>query len=196
MEVLRTKEVVDETASWLQNRVDRYEAKSLFLPAGETPRPLYALWRKKEPAYLRGLRLLQVDDVASGAQTGVFAKFFSEELPALTVIPPDHPERADLAVLGLGTNGHVAFHEPGLPNEFRFGEVQLHEDTLKRLALAPGTRGRTYGIGIFLEAKALLLVVRGENKRAALERFLAGDPTLPASALRHHPDLTVVTDLV
>jgi glucosamine-6-phosphate deaminase len=111
------------------------------------------------------------------------------------VVPPEHPERGDLAVLGLGTNGHVAFHEPGIPADFRFGEVKLHDDTAERLHLESGTVGRTYGIGIFNEAKALLLVVRGESKRRALQGLLEGDPNVPASALRDHPDLTILTDL-
>jgi 6-phosphogluconolactonase/glucosamine-6-phosphate isomerase/deaminase len=196
MEILRAEEGVTEAVeNWLLSRVTRYGARSLFLPAGETPRPLYTRWRAAPPAYLAGLRLLQVDDVTSGASKGLFARFFREELPGISVFPPEREERADLAILGLGTNGHVAFHEPGLPVSFRFGEVDLEEDTTLRLKLEPGTRGITYGVGVFAEAKAVLLVVRGEGKRNAYDRFLQGDPAIPASGLREHPDLTVLVDL-
>lgn len=196
MEFLRAEDGGTEaTEKWLENRVKRYGAQSLFLPAGETPKPLYARWRKAAPAYLKGLRLLQVDDVSTGKETGMFARFFQEELPTFHVEPPVKEAKADLAILGLGTNGHVAFHEPGLPSSFRFGEVDLADDTALRLKLEPGTRGITYGVGTFFESKAILLVVRGENKRAILERLKKGDPSLPATGLLRHPDLTVLTDL-
>jgi 6-phosphogluconolactonase/glucosamine-6-phosphate isomerase/deaminase len=196
MEFLRAEDGgTDATEQWLESRVKRYGARSLFLPAGETPRPLYARWREAEPGYLRGLRLLQVDDVSTGREKGMFARFFREELPALAVEPPVSEVKADLAILGLGTNGHVAFHEPGIPASFRFGEVDLAEDTAARLKLEPGTKGVTYGVGTFFEAKAILLVVRGQNKKEILERLRKGDPSLPASGLLNHPDLTVLTDL-
>lgn len=196
MEFLRAEDGgTDATEKWIENRVKRYGARSLFLPAGETPRPLYARWRKAEPGYLKGLRLLQVDDVSTGKEKGMFARFFQEELPGFDVEPPVKEEKADLAILGLGTNGHVAFHEPGIPSSFRFGEVDLADDTASRLKLEPGTKGVTYGVGAFFEAKAILLVVRGQNKKEALERLKKGDPTLPATGLLNHPDITVLTDL-
>jgi 6-phosphogluconolactonase/glucosamine-6-phosphate isomerase/deaminase len=196
MEFLRAEDGgTDATEKWLENRVKRYGARSLFLPAGETPRPLYARWRAAEPAYLKGMRLLQVDDVSTGREKGMFARFFREELPGWKVEPPVKEEKADLAILGLGTNGHVAFHEPGIPPSFRFGEVSLAADTASRLKLEPGTKGLTYGVGAFFEAKAILLVVRGANKKEVLERLRQGDPALPASGLLRHPDLTVLTDL-
>jgi len=202
MEILRAKDrviqqasVTEATEAWLESRVKRYGAKSLFLPAGETPKPLYARWRKSPPAYLRNLKLLQVDDVTTGAGKGVFARFFREELPGFIVVPPVKEEGADLAILGLGTNGHVAFHEPGIPFDFSFGEVDLHDDTARRLGLEPGTKGITYGVGAFRKAQAILLVVRGENKREVYERLKKGDPSLPASGLLDHPDLTFLTEL-
>lgn len=196
MEILRVEDGgTVATQAWLENRVKRYDAQSLFLPAGETPKPLYASWRKEAPAYLKGMRLLQVDDVTTGSGKGVFARFFRDELPSFTVVPPEKEESADLAILGLGTNGHVAFHEPGLPSDFSFGEVELADDTAARLKLEPGTVGITYGVGAFVKAKAILLVVRGEGKREAFERMKKGDPLIPASGLLSHPDLTILTDL-
>lgn len=196
MEFLRAEDSdVAAIERWLEDRVKRYEARSLFLPAGETPRALYSHWRVKPPSYLRELRLLQVDDVSTGREKGMFARFFRAELPDWPVVPPETEDKADLAILGLGPNGHVAFHEPGLPRDFRFGEVALEPATAERLGLEPGTLGITYGVGTFVEAKAILLVVKGEGKRGALERLRAGDPSLPATGLAMHPDLTVLTDL-
>lgn len=186
---------VQEADSWLRNRVEKYQARSLFLPAGETPKQLYAKWRQAYPDYLQKLRLLQVDDLIEGPGSGMFARFFREELPGLSVQPPLIEERADLAILGIGTNGHVAFHEPGIPMEFAYGEVKILADTAQRLGLESGTRALTYGVKAFSEAKAILLVIKGENKRKAMDAFLREDPSLPASGLFRHSDITVLSDL-
>lgn len=180
---------------WLESRLKKYGAGSLFLPAGETPKRLYARWRAAPPDYLARLKLLQVDDVIDGPGQGMFARFFAEELPGYQVVPPVREGRADLAILGLGTNGHVAFHEPGIDPGFSFGEVDLEDDTAQRLSLPSGTRGITYGVGAFLQSKAILLIVKGASKKQAWERFQRGDPTLPATALKDHPDLSVWVDL-
>lgn len=195
MELLSKQDGVRAAEDWLQDRLKRYRVGSLFLPAGETPKRLYAEWRAHPPAYLRGLRLLQVDDVLDGPGQGMFARFFAEELPGVEVVPPVREDSADLAILGLGTNGHVAFHEPGLPPSFSFGEVALAADTVNRLNLPLGTRGVTYGVGAFLRAKAILLIVKGASKKAAWERFEKGDASLPATALKAHSDLSVWVDL-
>lgn len=180
---------------WLIDRFERYSAKSLYLPAGDTPRALYALWRIRPPEALQKLKLYQVDEVTTGASAGLFNRFFQEELPGYTVIPPEHDVQADLAILGLGTNGHLAFHEPGMPSDFRFGEVELHKETCERLGLEAGTKAMSFGLGAFLATKAALLIVRGDSKRKAFKAFQRGDPSLPAVGLLKHPDLTVVSEL-
>ena len=195
MELLREEDAVKAAQLWLDQRVSRYRPSSLFLPAGETPKALYAQWRKAPPAYLKGMRLLQVDDVIDGPGKGMFARFFADELPGYQVEPPFKETRAELAILGFGTNGHIAFHEPHLPSSFSFGTVDLESDTAARLKLPEGTKGITYGVGAFLEAKAILLIVKGQGKKAAWDRFRAGDPSLPAAQLLGHSDLSVWTDL-
>ncbi|RZA08956.1 MAG: hypothetical protein EOP11_03230 [Proteobacteria bacterium] len=194
MEILREEDTVKAAENWLRDRITRYRATSLFLPAGETPRPLYAKWRQEKPDFLNGVRLQQVDDVIDGPGKGVFARFFEEELPGFNVEVPKEGLPAELAILGFGTNGHIAFHEPHLPPSFAFGEVSLEPDTCARLKLPEGTRGLSYGAGAFLKARAILLIVKGEGKKEAWERFKRGDAKLPSVRLKHHPDLTVWTD--
>jgi 6-phosphogluconolactonase/glucosamine-6-phosphate isomerase/deaminase len=195
MEEWPMKDEVRQIEDWLEAKVERYGASSLFLPAGETPRTLYKQWRLRPHRHLRNLSLLQVDDVLDGNSKGMFARFFQEELPDFNVHPPKEGTSAHLAILGLGTNGHLAFHEPHLPRDFTFGEVDLEEDTLRRLRLEPGTRGITYGIGAFLQCRAILLVVKGSSKRAAYEAFLSKSDSSPAASLWGHSDLTILTDL-
>ena len=182
---------------WVERMAKAEGARSFYLPAGLTPEPLYKLWSEKRPAYLNQLRFLQIDDVLTGNNAWQFKGFFETHMaPWLSQFEwiGQGATQADAAVLGLGTNGHVAFHEPGLPRHFFSGCVRLSEATEKRLALSPGTWGVTYGLGAFLRAKAILLIVTGAAKREIFAQFTQRRGDFPALALRDHPALTVVID--
>jgi glucosamine-6-phosphate deaminase len=106
----------------------------------------------------------------------------------------DSYEQGDLAILGLGLNGHVAFHEPELPKNFYSGCVRLSEKTCNTLGVEPSTWGITYGASAFLKSKAILMLVSGTAKREVLQRLLKKDPSLPATALCSHPQFTILAD--
>ena len=190
--ILTPKDWIRVANSWLTEKVLRYDASSSYVPAGESPKPLFTDWTERPHPALPYLDLYQVDDVIDGPGKDMFARFFSATLPQWKVKPPIEDVQADLGILGLGTNGHVAFHEPGIPNSFRFGEVVLHEDTARRLDVPLGTKGRTFGIGAFMDTDALLLIVRGARKERVLQRMMRGDTSLPATGLLDHCDLTVL----
>jgi glucosamine-6-phosphate deaminase len=108
----------------------------------------------------------------------------------------------DLAILGLGTNGHIAFNEPG--DDWAAGThvVTLAASTRRAQhhlfageAEVP-TRGLTMGIATIRAARSVLLLALGEGKAAALAALRAGrpDPAWPATALADHRDLTVFAD--
>jgi glucosamine-6-phosphate deaminase len=105
----------------------------------------------------------------------------------------------DLAILGLGPNGHIGFHEPSIQAgiEFLGGKVTLCEESFQRVKNAPGRQAFTFGAGAFLKAKQIILLATGVEKREIFSNFLRLDPTpsLPASLLKNHPDFTVITDL-
>ena len=108
----------------------------------------------------------------------------------------------DLAVLGLGTNGHIGFNEPGTPFESLTHVAELSEETRKREAQAFGglehvpTQAITMGIKTIMLAREVLLLVSGEEKREALFRALTGAISLevPGSVLQLHHALTVLSD--
>lgn len=108
----------------------------------------------------------------------------------------------DLQLLGLGRNGHIAFNEPGTSLASRTRVVRLARSTRDdgRSALPPGMEppraGITMGVGTILEAKRLLLIATGRAKRAAADAMCFGpvSPACPASALRLHPDATLLLD--
>lgn len=182
---------------WCRNKVQQYKARSLFVPAGRTPIALYKLWTQERPEFLNDLELLQVDDVLGNEKNGIFKEFFEEHLSAyqhqLRFI--EHGDAcADLAILGLGLNGHVAFHEPGIDREFFSGCVKLDDSTCDTLGISHGTWGVTYGAGAFIRSKSILITVTGASKKSVLQKLLAMDPALPASALLNHADVTILAD--
>ncbi|QHC61033.1 glucosamine-6-phosphate deaminase [Rathayibacter sp. VKM Ac-2760] len=108
----------------------------------------------------------------------------------------------DLQILGIGSNGHIAFNEPGSPHDSQTRVVALTEETRRdnarffdRAEQVP-THAVTQGIGTVLRARRLLLIAQGAGKAAAVAAALEGPVTedLPGSALQRHPDVTVVLD--
>jgi glucosamine-6-phosphate deaminase len=106
----------------------------------------------------------------------------------------------DLAILGLGANGHIAFNEPGSPWDLSTHVVELSEQTRTTNSRQQGDTvpalGITMGIGTIRRARKILLLVCGEAKRAALQALRNGqpDPQWPVTSLLDHPALTVVAD--
>lgn len=180
---------------WLEHAVNK-NTEGLFLPAGNTLRPVYKHWRQFPPQHFKRLRLLQMDEVLEGPKKGCFQDFFSRELPSFSVeAPAKQPFTGSaIAILGLGLNGHIAFHEPGLPKDFSFGEVLLRESSANELGVAPDTPARTYGLGTFLRCSAILLVVTGTKKKTVFSQLQKKDPSLPATHLLNHPQLTIFCD--
>jgi len=108
----------------------------------------------------------------------------------------------DLALLGIGGNGHIAFNEPGSPFASRTRVVELAPDTRAGAAAGFGgahavpTHALTMGIATILGARRCVLLAHGAGKAAIVARALEGaiGPDVPASALRLHADATVILD--
>jgi len=98
----------------------------------------------------------------------------------------------DLAVVGLGPNGHVAYNEPGSGPETRTRVIELTAESITQAgAYWPGEDpvpgwAMTMGIGTLLEAKRIVLIVSGDSKAEMLRRTLLDpmDDDVPASWLR------------
>lgn len=108
----------------------------------------------------------------------------------------------DLQVLGVGSDGHVGFNEPGssLASRTRVKTLtdRTRADNARFFASADEVPRHviTQGIGTILEARHLVLIAFGAAKAEAVARTVEGPVTamVPASALQLHPHVTVVID--
>ncbi|MCC7366716.1 MAG: 6-phosphogluconolactonase [Dehalococcoidia bacterium] len=106
----------------------------------------------------------------------------------------------DVAVLGIGTNGHLAFNEPGSTAECRARVVELADGTREAVKGCFGAEspraGLTLGMAELLGARAVLLLANGASKAGVVARALRGvpSPECPASLLQGHERLLVVLD--
>ena len=108
----------------------------------------------------------------------------------------------DLQLLGIGSNGHIAFNEPFSPGDSRTREVDLKEGTIKDNARffenesdVP-KKAVTMGIGTILEAKKIVLLATGSNKADAVAKAVkySMNVEVPASFLQNHPDSVFIVD--
>jgi 6-phosphogluconolactonase/glucosamine-6-phosphate isomerase/deaminase len=190
--------LVKAVNEWGTQKVSQYNPKTLFLPTGGTPIPLYKAWEQDPPGFLRGLKLSQLDEVITGPETGVFERFFKDSLPTFASQFMNFKEvqgPPDLVILGIGLNGHVAFHEPGYPRNLERGVVVVADEDCDAMKMPHGTKADTYGTGSFMKSKAILLLARGKSKKSLLNT-LFNDPNadFPAAYLREHPDFTILMD--
>lgn len=108
----------------------------------------------------------------------------------------------DLQVLGIGSDGHLAFNEPGssLASRTRFKTLTARtRDDNARFFDDPADVPRhvlSQGLGTILEARHLLLVASGAGKAYALATAVEGPVTAscPASVLQLHPHVSVLVD--
>lgn len=108
----------------------------------------------------------------------------------------------DIQLLGLGSNGHIAFNEPGTPFGSGTHVVTLAESTINdnaRLfenADEVPRKAFTMGIRQIMQAKKILILASGANKSEAVYKLLKGEVTekVPASVLQLHADCILIAD--
>lgn len=201
-------------------------APVLGLATGRTPVPLYAALREavaRGEARVDHVRAFAIDEyVGARAHPCANRAFFARHWLAIPGAPgvkqfdPEAPsldaevqrfsavlERAgglDVALLGVGMNGHLAFNEPG----------SARDSTARRVALSPDSRGAargcwgertpaeglTLGLRDLLGARRVLLLANGEHKASIVARALSGvvSEHCPASFVQDHAATVVVLD--
>jgi glucosamine-6-phosphate deaminase len=108
----------------------------------------------------------------------------------------------DVQLLGIGTDGHIGFNEPGssLSSRTRVKSLtgQTRADNARFFASADEVPRHvlTQGLGTISDARHLLLVATGAGKAAAVRAMAEGPVSAfcPASVLQLHPHVTVLLD--
>ena len=109
----------------------------------------------------------------------------------------------DVQILGIGTDGHVGFNEPGsslasgtrvktLAEQTRVDNARFFDDDINQVP----THCITQGIGTIMKARHLVLLAFGAGKAEAIEETCEGGVSAfcPASALQMHPHATIIID--
>jgi glucosamine-6-phosphate deaminase len=109
----------------------------------------------------------------------------------------------DLQILGIGTDGHVAFNEPGsslasrtriktLTRQTRIDNARFFGGDVESVP----THCLTQGLATIMEARHVVLVATGRSKAEAVHQLVEGPVSAlwPATILQHHPHVTVLLD--
>lgn len=209
--------------------IDEVKNPVLGLATGSTPLPVYEALRERlaghDVSHVRGFALdeyVGLDAAHPESYRSVITREVIEPLgldPELIRVPNgdletirhagDDYERdiieaggVDLQLLGIGTDGHIGFNEPGssfasttrlktLTERTREDNARFfdsHDDVPRHCI--------TQGLGTILRARHLVLLAFGESKARAVAAALEGPVSaiLPASAIQLHPHVTVVLD--
>lgn len=108
----------------------------------------------------------------------------------------------DIQLLGLGSNGHIAFNEPFTPFGSKTHVVDLTENTIKDNARLFSDisdvprKAFTMGIKHIMQARQILILASGKNKAEAVYKTVCGKVTeeVPASVLQLHPNCILIAD--
>lgn len=109
----------------------------------------------------------------------------------------------DLLIVGIGTNGHIGFNEPGDVLEARTHRVTLRPETRRSNAALFGgdveqvpREALSMGMATILQARSIVLLATGRAKASCVERAINGPVTtaLPGSFLQLHRDVDVMLD--
>jgi glucosamine-6-phosphate deaminase len=109
----------------------------------------------------------------------------------------------DLQILGIGTDGHVGFNEPGSSLASRTRIKTLTEQTRTDNARffsgdinAVPHHCLTQGLATIMAARHIVLIATGRAKADAVHQLVEGPVSAmwPATILQHHPHVTVLID--
>ena len=210
------KELSLTVANIIKRQLKKHPLSKLGLPTGDTPLGMYSELVKKELDWSHAITfnldvyLMNIDHPQS------YQMYMRGNLFDRTNIYPDHthfpfrPTSAfedkitesmgiDLCILGIGSNGHIAFNEPGSSFKSRTRVVDLSLQTLQDnsrffdSAEDVPKQAITMGLGTIMESKKIILMVNGKHKLTILNVAMNGKvtETVPASILQKHNNVEV-----
>ncbi|MBI3980403.1 glucosamine-6-phosphate deaminase [Candidatus Microgenomates bacterium] len=222
----RADKIYSITASEIKKVMENTNRPVLALPTGNTPTSLYRLlsvdktidWSKVVIFMLDCYYPQDKNDPLS------FYTYIKNNLLDNINLPPENfhmldsqalnPEQEclkyekeiqeagglDLAILGLGENCHIAFCEPGTPQDSLTHVTNISTQTIlvnnvDKVENFP-TKALTVGIKTILSARKIMVLAKGEKKALSVKRSLTENPSAecPASFLQNHPNITYMLD--
>jgi len=193
------------------------------LPTGSTPRTMYKEIRNSDLDFSDVVAInldeyigLEPDHPQSYAyfmdsQLFKAKKFKETHIPNGTAPAEEETKRynqilvenpIDLQILGIGTNAHLGFNEPGASFSGLTDKVELSEETVEAnkrfFDSAEEVPKYAYSMGLasITSADKILLLAYGENKAEAVAAAVNGPVTeeVPASILQEHDDVVFIID--
>ncbi|MCB1008013.1 MAG: glucosamine-6-phosphate deaminase [Acidobacteria bacterium] len=216
-------EVASAAADRLGTLLDEIAQPVLGLPTGRTMLPFYAELARRHARGaidLSGARGFNLDELVLPRDHPATFRAFMErhawERTGLARERCDIPDGAaepegecrrydlalaaagglDLAILGVGADGHVAYNLPGAPIDPTH-VVELPDALAEQLEAPPAwrpLRALTLGLGALRAARRILLLATTADKARAVRALVEGpaDPAWPCSLLRDHSALEVL----
>ena len=210
------KELSSTVADIVEKQLKKQPLSKLVLPTGNTPLGLYDELVKRKLDWSHAITfnldeyLMNIDHPYS------YHSYMKKNLFDRTNIYPDHcnfPYRPtlsfedkmyansgiDLCILGIGSNGHIAFNEPGSSFKSRTRVIDLTEQTIKDNSIHFDSiddvpkQAITMGLGTIMESKKIILMANGKHKLNILNVAMNGEVTedVPASILQNHSNVKV-----
>lgn len=225
------EDIASIVADSIEQLVRSHAAPILGLATGSSPLPVYRELVRRHTenglsfAHARAFLLDEYVGLPEGHPES-YREVIRRELTGLVDITDDHVQSpdgfsadiatagprydaaiaaaggVDIQLLGIGTDGHVAFNEPGssLASRTRLKTLteQTRDDNARFFDSVEDVPYHvlTQGLGTILEARHLVLVATGENKAEAVAAMVEGPVSafMPGSVLQLHPHATVLID--
>ncbi|MGO1589207.1 MAG: glucosamine-6-phosphate deaminase [Alkalibacterium gilvum] len=223
IEIVKNKDKGGEAAyNHIKKEIEK-GADVFGLATGSTPEPLYKEIRKSDLDFSDKVAVNLDEYIGIGKDhPQSYAFFMKEQLFAEKPFKETHipdglaPEETevdryntildenpvDVQILGIGTNAHIGFNEPGTSFETKTHKVMLTDDTIEANKRYFDSKDEvpkhaySMGIASIMAAKKIILMAYGENKAEAISKTVNGPVTeeVPASILQKHPDVTLIVD--
>ncbi len=216
MKVLKNyKELSSTVADIVEYQIQDEPLSRLVLPTGSTPIGLYQELVNRELDWSHVITFNLDVYIMNPNHPQSYQTFMKKNLFNRINIYPSNcnfPDRnvevyeqklkgtpIDLCILGIGSNGHIAFNEPGSKFDSRTRVVDLSEQTIEDNSRFFDSvddvpkQAITMGLGTIMESKKIVLMANGKHKLNILNIAINGEQTesVPASILQSHKNVEI-----
>ena len=210
------KELSSTVANIVKRQLKKQPLSKLILPTGSTPLGLYDELVKRKLDWRHAITFNLDEYLMNPDHPYSYHSYMRKNLFDRTNIYPDHchfPFRPaipfedkmytyngiDLCMLGIGSNGHIAFNEPGSSFKSRTRVVDLTEQSIKDNSRYFDSiddvpkQAITMGLRTIMESKRIILMANGNHKLNILNVAMNDEVTedVPASILQNHKNVEV-----